>query len=222
MELQGKIIHFLGDSITEGVGVSHPSKIYHALIKEQYGLKAANNYGISGTCLADRRTPLEIELFNRHFVSRVDEMDPEADVIVVFGGTNDFGHGEAVMGTPNDRTPDTFYGACHHLYRTLIDKYPTVPIVVMTPLHRWYEDVPQVRVSADGMVKEAVTLRTYVEIIREVAGYYGLPICDLYANAGFHPEIESQRNALCPDGLHPNDAGHVIIASRLAGVLKAL
>ena len=140
MELQGKIIHFLGDSITEGVGVSHPSKIYHALLKEAYGLKAANNYGISGTCLADRRTPLDIESFNRHFVSRVEDMDPVADVIVVFGGTNDFGHGEVVMGSPNDRTPDTFYGACHHLYRTLIDKYPTIPIVIMTPLHRATED----------------------------------------------------------------------------------
>ncbi len=222
MELQGKIIHFLGDSITQGHGTSDPSKIYHALLKEQFGLKEANNYGIGGTCLADRRTPLEIPEFNWHFASRVDAMAPEADVIVVFGGTNDFGHGEVVMGSPADRTPDTFYGACHHLYRKLIDKYPTIPIVVVTPLHRWYEDVPQVRMTADGMARETVTLRTYVEIIREVAGYYGLPICDLYANAGFHPEIESQRNALCPDGLHPNDAGHVIIASRLAGVLKVL
>lgn len=222
MEFQGKVIHFLGDSITEGVGVSHPSKIYHALLKEHLGLKAANNYGISGTCLADRRTPLEIEAFNRYFASRIEEMTPGADAIVVFGGTNDYGHGEAVMGRPTDRTPETFYGACHDLYRRLIDKYPTVPIVIVTPLHRWFEEVPQMRASENGMVKEVVTLRTYVEIIREVAGYYGLPICDLYASAGFHPEIKSQREALCPDGLHPNDAGHEIIASRLAGVLKAL
>lgn len=222
MELQGKIIHFLGDSITEGVGVSHPDRVYHALIKEQCGLKAANNYGISGTCLADRRTPLDISVFNRYFASRIDEMDPEADAIVVFGGTNDFGHGEAVIGTPADRTPDTFWGACHHLFRRLIEKYPTTPIVVVTPLHRWYEDVPQVRISEDGMTKDVVTLYTYVDIIRKVAGYYGLPLCDLYATAGIHPEIQAQREALCPDGLHPNDEGHKIIASRLVGVLKNL
>ena len=125
MELQGKIIHFLGDSITQGYGPSAPDKVYHQLIKQKYGLAEANNFGIGGTCLADRYTPLEIPEFNAHFITRVGDMPEKADAIVVFGGTNDFGHGQALLGTPDDRTPETFWGACHDLFSTLIAKYPT-------------------------------------------------------------------------------------------------
>ena len=38
MELKNIKANFLGDSITEGVGVSSPDKVFHALIKEKYGL----------------------------------------------------------------------------------------------------------------------------------------------------------------------------------------
>jgi GTPase SAR1 family protein len=68
--------------------------------------------------------------------SRVAEMDPDADLIVVFGGTNDFGHGDAPFGDFSDRTADTFCGAIHELYVSLLEKYPTATIMVITPLHR--------------------------------------------------------------------------------------
>ena len=35
-------------------------------------------------------------------------MDSDADVVVVFGGTNDFGHGDAKLGTFESRDPYTF------------------------------------------------------------------------------------------------------------------
>ena len=59
MKLKGLKINFLGDSITEGVGVSSPDKIYHALLKEESGLKEARNYGISGTRYAVQKNPAE-------------------------------------------------------------------------------------------------------------------------------------------------------------------
>ena len=55
MELKGKIINFLGDSITEGVGVEKTENIFHQIIKEKYGLKEAENYGISGTRIAKQK-----------------------------------------------------------------------------------------------------------------------------------------------------------------------
>lgn len=222
MELQGKIIHFLGDSITQGHGVSAPDKIYHQLIKQQYGLAEANNFGIGGTCIADRYTSHENPIFNAYFASRIEQMPEKADAIVVFGGTNDFGHGQALLGTPDDRTPETFWGACHDLFTQLITKYPTCPIVVITPLHRWFEYVPQPRASRDGSVTQTTILRDYVDILRRAAEFYSLPVCDLYAAGTICPELEAHRIAFCPDGLHPNDAGHEIIASRLASVLKSL
>ena len=150
---------------------------------------------------------------------RAQEMDDDADVVVVFGGTNDFGHGDAPIGDPSDRTNDTFWGACHKLFTDLINKYPTATIVVMTPLHRTNED----NVRGDGSKEyDYDPLSTYVNIIKEVAAYYSLPLLDLWSISGIQPKVEINRLKYCPDGLHPNDEGHKIIAKRLAGFLTSL
>ena len=52
MELRGKKINFLGDSITQGIGTSDVSQGFVALIGREEGLAAARNYGISGTRIA--------------------------------------------------------------------------------------------------------------------------------------------------------------------------
>ena len=215
MELKGNVLNFLGDSITEGVGVSENSKRYFELIKMKYELREANGYGISGTRLAKQRIPSDEASFDKYFASRIDEMK-DADAVVVFGGTNDFGHGDAPIGTFSDRTPDTFYGACHDLYIKLIEKYPGKPIVIMTPLHRTEED--EVRVK-HGV---SVTLKTYIDIIREVAEYYSLPVCDMYKKSGLQPRVDIIKERYIPDGLHPNDAGHEIMAARLGAFLENL
>ena len=104
MELEGKIINFLGDSITQGAGVDDPQNIYVARIGRMCGLKAANNYGISGTRIARQQKRTEDNpRFDLDFCQRALEMDKNADINVVLGGTNDFGHGDAPLGKPCDR-----------------------------------------------------------------------------------------------------------------------
>ena len=56
------------------------------------------NYGISGTRIAKQTHKSENERWDMDFLSRVDIMDENADVIVVFGGTTDFGHGDSKIG----------------------------------------------------------------------------------------------------------------------------
>lgn len=213
MELKGKVINFLGDSITEGGAVSSPDKRYFEVMKRKYGLKEANGYGISGTRIARQRSKSEYESYDRYFASRIDEMG-DADIVVVFGGTNDYGHGDAPIGMFSDRTPDTFYGACHDLYTRLINKYPGKPIVIMTPLHR--ADEVQIK---DGT---ETSLLTYVNIIREVAEYYSFPVCDLFKISGLQPSVPVIMEKFVPDGLHPNDAGSEIMAERLGNFLLSI
>ena len=223
MELTGKIINFLGDSITEGVGVDVPEHIYLNVLKEACGLKAANNYGISGTRIARQHNPTTYApSFDRYYTSRVDGMDKDADVVVVFGGTNDYGHGDAVIGQMSDRTPDTFYGACHCLYTKLYETFPHAQLVVVTPLHCLGDDQPHTKVSPDGAVVDHPTLLTYVNIIREVADWYSIPVCDFHARAGIQPNLPIHMQNLCPDGLHPNAAGHQLMAACLGSFLKSL
>ena len=45
---------------------------------------------------------------------------------------------------------------------------------------------------------------------------------DLYAVSNLNPELPIIKETFMPDGLHPNDAGHSRIASRLEGFLNAL
>lgn len=216
MELKGTKINFLGDSITEGSGTSSHEKMYTMVIEREYGA-ICQNYGIGGTRIARQKTPTN-EKHDRDFISRVPEMDNDADIVVVFGGTNDFGHGDAPLGTMSDRTPYTFYGALHCLYTALTEKYPGVPIVVLTPLHRITEDVP----TGDNKPAPVATLKEYVNIIREVAEYYSLPVLDLFKESGLQPKIPIIQQKYVPDGLHPNDAGNAILAHKIARFLELL
>ena len=152
---------------------------------------------------------------------RFTEMDERADAVVVFGGTNDFGHGDAPLGKPSDRDPSTFYGACHYLMNGLLTRYCGKPVVFLTPLHRTAEDCPQ----GDGTGRKreiAAVLSQYRDILLETAAYYALPVLDLYATSGIQPENDVCRERLLPDGLHPSDEGHALIARRLGLFLQAL
>lgn len=216
MELKGTKINFLGDSITEGAGTSSHDKMFTMLIEREYGA-ICQNYGIGGTRIARQKTPTE-EKWDRDFISRVPEMDNDADIVVVFGGTNDFGHGDAPLGTMSDRTPYTFYGALHCLYTALTEKYPDVPVVILTPLHRLNEDSPK----GDNKPEPVGTLKEYVNIIREVAEYYSFPVLDLYKESGLQPRVPVIQQKYIPDGLHPNDDGNAILAHKIARFLETL
>ena len=212
MEIKGKIISFLGDSITQGVGVSCEENRYPDRIGLKYGAKKINNYGISGSRIArqqEKKAPIDY----LDFAERSTSIDKESDIIVVFGGTNDFGHGDAPIGTFEDRTPDTFYGACHVIMQNLINDYPTAQKIICTPLHRG---------SETNKCSRGITLRDFVNIIKEVAEYYSLPVCDLWSISGIQPSVPKIREMYCPDSLHPNDAGHELFAERIANFILAL
>lgn len=214
MNLKGIKANFLGDSITKGVGVSESCEIYHRRIEKKYGLKTVRNYGISGTRFAKQSTPtLDNPSFDMDFCSRFSEMENDADLVVVFGGTNDFGHGDAPIGEMTDRTPDTFFGACHYLMSGLKEKYPNAKIVFMTPLHR---------ASELSLNRNGANLECYVNIIKIVAEYYALPVCDLWSLCDIQPRDLESKEKFCPDGLHPNGEGHKKITAVLEDFLLNL
>ena len=208
-------INFLGDSITEGHGVE-PHEAFVSLVAAKSGA-ICRNYGIGGTRIAKQRIPSENPRWDLNFCDRVEQMDPDADVVVVFGGTNDYGHGDAVMGTMDDRTPNTFYGALHTLYTSLLNKYPDSAIIVATPLHRLNDGIG---ISPSGLYVLAYPLKRYVEAIREVAEYYSLPVLDLYAASGLQPKVDVINQKYFLDGLHPNAAGHQVLAQQVLTFLR--
>ncbi len=210
MELKGKKANFLGDSVTEGAACGKEEDIYFNVLKRETGLIEARGYGLGGTRISRQTLPSKDPQYDHDFLERVPAMEEDADVVVVFGGTNDFDSGDAPLGVMSDRSPYTFYGALHALSRALIERYPQAEIVMMTPLHREIEERGERR------------LRDFVEAIREVSEYYAFPVVDLYAASGIQPQVKTKKERYCPDGLHPNEKGHQVIASRLQGLLNSL
>ena len=176
MNIKGFKVNFLGDSITQGVGVENLENLYHARLAKKYGWDLYVD-GISGTRIAPQNKPSEEPSFDKDFISRVKDIPADSEIVVFFGGTNDYGHGDAPLGEMSDRTVWTYYGALHVLLTALIEKYPTAQSVVLTPLHREDEE------------KRTPILKPFVDATRQVAEYYSLPVLDLWANYGIQPRI---------------------------------
>lgn len=211
MKLENSKIIFLGDSITEGSGTSSPDKTFHQIISRQYGLSAAYNCGIGGTRIAKQNDfnfhPNHIQ--DMYFALRVDALPEEADAIVVFGGTNDFGHGDALMGETDSSDVKTFCGAVNTLINNLKEKYPHSKIIFLTPLRRVTEDTPNV----NGYI-----LKDYVEKLTEILNNNNIPFIDLFTSGIF--DIFDKE--IVPDGLHPSDKGHIIMADYIAKELQKI
>ena len=218
MELKGKKINFLGDSITLGGCASSEDKIFHAVLKKNANLAEVRNYGVGRTRIA-RQSEIKDLVADEDFIMRTDKMSDDADIVVVFGGTNDFGHGQASLGSFEDRTVFTFYGAMHNLIIKLIKKYLGKEIVFITPLHRINED-GQGTWKPEGV--EIKPLSEYVKAIKEVCEFYSIPVLDLFSSGSIHGNVAEWNRAFLPDGLHPNDEGHKIIADRLQKFLENL
>jgi len=142
---EGKTANFLGDSITFGIGTTNTTTdSYPSLLKSSLGFQTVRNYGISGSTVADHYNTTG----DNPMVNRFSEMDNNADLVVVFGGTNDYSFNAfGAFGTMDDRVNSTFYGALHLTMSGLMSKYPNKTIAWFTPLHRQYRQNP-VRSSA--------------------------------------------------------------------------
>ena len=210
MRFKGLTANFLGDSITYGIGVSDKEKNrYDNIIAEKVGLKLVNNYGTSGSRIANQGDN-DASSFN----SRATGMSGDAGIIFVFGGTNDYGHGTAPFGTLADKTPDTYCGAVENLMTVLKNKYSDKTIVFLTPARRENDTVAN---STTGKV-----LRDYCNVITAKGAEHGIPVLDLYNNLGIDPNNAEEKAAYTTDGLHFNDAGHKKIADLLINFIAGL
>ena len=206
---EGKKVNIIGDSIV----AAQNSSIGFADITASMLNFSLKNYGIGGSVIAaiegnpTERTPLSI---------RYAEMTADADLVIVSGGSNDWQYGFCPVGTPDSRSIHSFYGALHRLSIGLLEKYPVKNILFMTPIRRC--QAPLILETSKN--SQGRTLREYCSIIKEVCTCYGLHVLDMYDGCIINPYIENQKLAFIPDGTHPNEAGHMIMAERLAEYLS--
>ena len=215
MDLKGKKVAFLGDSITEGCAASSAERIYHQVIKADLGLGSALNYGVGGTRIAPQHDK-DSDMYPENFIIRADKLPADADYVFVFGGTNDYGHGDAKIGAEGDDSPYTFIGGLNNLIKKLTEIYGKNKICFILPLHRFDEE----DLYGEGSRTEpTLNLKGYVDIIKSTCEKNRIDYIDLYNNGIPKPET-CFGDEFTVDGLHPNDKGHLFIANKIKEYLK--
>ena len=207
-------INFLGDSITEGACAGVVERRYSTLVANALGAEECN-FGVSGTRIAMqvRRT---INPDDDVYMRRAVKMPKNADFTFVFGGTNDYGHGDAKMGTMADRDPYTFYGAMHELVSYLVSEFPLNKLCFILPIPRYDQD----NLYGDGSKEEAMyPLSAYIDAEKEVLEHYGVEYLDL-SEKFYIPQTQENDGDLYADGLHPNASGHSFLAACLLEYLR--
>lgn len=218
MDLANKTVVFLGDSITAGSSATSDDKVFHAVLKRETGIKEIINLGAGGTRIARQKTPSEEAIYDDDFNLRYDRNGKRGDVIFIFGGTNDFGHGDASIGTPADDTVYTFCGALNVLLAKSIKDYGKENVILITPLHRTGEN------NLKGEGKKPVDgepLSEYVKAEKTVAEKHGVKIIDLRNEKRLNPN-DKENAKFFADGLHPNDDGHKLLAEILEEKIASL
>lgn len=191
-------INCLGDSITYGDNNSGIS--WANLLNNKINI--VRKYGVSATTIAKQQNK------TNSFLERYSSMNNDADIIIVMGGTNDFAL-NIPLGTLNSSDEYTFYGAVKSLILGLINKYPNSKIIFITELDRTY--------MTNGI---SVQYTSYLEALKETCRWYSIPVLDLNKQLGFTAKIEDHATRYIPDHLHPNTAGHQIIANKIWKFLR--
>lgn len=227
----GKIA-FLGDSITAGSGVG-VANTYFKWFADKYAFNAVG-WGLSGSNISGTGSSHQPS-----FIERVNVIEggawadtaytgsyesalaaktaaEDSDVIFVLGGINDFGQNAAKF--------DNFGTGVQNLINSLKEKFPNSQLVFATPL----KNSGYFSVTTN---KEGKTLSDFVTVIAEKCAENSIPFINSYDlfdefctfdASGNVVSTEKNATDYYVDGVHPNVAGHKLMAERFETELTRL
>lgn len=138
------------------------------------------------------------------------------ELVLIQHGLNDF-----YMGVPLDNENDpydehTFKGALRRSIRSLRQANPDVRIVLTTQTYTWY--IPT-GVTCEEYDAGYGNQEAYIQAEMEIAEELGLELLDLYHDLFPHDSWEDWE-LYTADGMHPNEAGRIMLAETLAEYLN--
>lgn len=209
----GKSAVAYGDSITYGIYNENGNKEalyvnrrWCDIVSERLGFASLTNYAQSGISISSTSSVLSERALSKCY----NEMRDDAEIVLIAGGTNDFGT-DVILGTNTDREDISFCGALHILCRGLKEKYPEATVVFITPVDRKDSNANKLGLSLDD----------YRQKIKEIAGgIYGFVIVDGEC-AGFDAKNPEFCAKYMNDGVHPNPEAHVLYGEAVANALLA-
>ncbi len=212
-------IGLLGDSIASNGG------FLNTIIKER-GQASGKNVAVGGWFYSED-TGVNNEYpgdASKGIYRQVSNLDGDEDLIIIWAGTNDFGHSHKIgeffdeSGQPNNDLT-TLYGGLHRVIQELHAKLgEDIPIIICTPLER---NIPQgddvgYPYSSQNPNKLGKYLQDYIDAIKAVADYYGITVFVSAAETNLNPNNDDINRQYFSDGLHPNSAGHAVIGTKLS------
>ena len=235
LDLTGKTIGFLGDSITAGSGASTTNKRYSTVFCE-IAKCTERNLGIGGTCLCNNT---KNGASANRFLARVTAANLSGlDMLIIFGGTNDFSYDSKAVGDHfSEKTitsttytgtkerianPDneTFSGALHELIQAIraIDK--NLPLVFVTPLNKGIYVTSDYRPTSAQQNSNGDYISDFTDAIKDICAFYSIPVFvstdhfpwDFTTSTVVNPKVQTTG---ADDSLHPNDKGHATLARLL-------
>lgn len=243
MHWQDKKVCFLGDSITDGIGVTKDT-VYWNLLGKATGMKTFG-YGLNGSKF--------FGLFNQA-KAMYEEHKTDVDAIFLFAGTNDF-YGNIPLGDwfiesektvlktlKNDGTDisevrkfrefnfdtTTFRGSVNTVLSFLKENYYDKQIVLMTPIHRAFATFGPANVQYDEMHSNSIGVffDEYVSAVKEASNIWATELIDLNAVSGFLPLYDKNaQKYFCntkTDRLHPNFEGHIKLAKIIENKIRVI
>lgn len=215
--LYNKKVLIIGDSISVDSYGNYEKWVTKLCNSAFFNVENVTNNSIHATGFVARYGTAEND-----FISRIKAVENpgEYDLVIVFGGINDYIQ-SVPMGESGGDITTSFRPAVDHFFEYLVNMFAGARICVLSPL----------RTNATWTNSVGEYVPAYAEYIRDVAKSYCLPVLNLTEESGFCPYVTSFREkwTLIPDGydvtdgVHPTEEyGEKYLAPMIRGFLEKL
>lgn len=192
----------IGDSLTDSY--TKTGAHYFDYIKNITGITHINK-GLSGTGYAQSTD---------NYMTRALTVDPDSDVVTIFGSGNDASSGKQ-LGTATDTGTNTIAGCINTTIDNIFSINPIMPLGIVTPTP-WQGNMPY----NNGWMEQ------YANLIVEICRRRSIPCLDLFHCSNLNPNSEQVRNLAYSrdngNGVHPNELGHALIAPKFQAFLETI
>lgn len=206
-----------GDSLTSSAtlqGMESGEKNYVDYVSESLGLDVTN-CGVGGTGYMKTEN---------NFVSRVQTIPMNTEILTVVGSFNDFEYIETSLGEMGDSGTTTIYGCMKSFYDAVFTRCPDIVVGIILPTKWGY-------LSSQKDPSASVKCDQYISALKDIAKYYSIPVLDLYNFSNLRPWNDIFASKFYKDDdlngtantVHPLDPAHKkFIAPKVEAFIKSI
>ena len=183
-----KTVSIIGDSMSVGGWTSTIGNLLNAEI---------DNNAVSGT-----------KITGSGFMNQLSNISPDADLIIIFGGTNDYWHKNCNIGTDDSTGTSTFIGSLKAIINYLKTNHPDAEYLFVFPADQTFQGNSCTTDFGKG------TFDDFRQAFIKVCTDNGVHCLDLEESSDYDCSVHSG------DGVHPNATGYSIIANAMYKYVK--